>query len=292
MSLQSTSKAPAGSADAQPNDAHAAVPASRRQRQPARADRHRRRLQATGGSRSPWAGSTSACATAVMLGPFWLTLSTAVMVAALGFSTPSCSRWSCTTTSVPGALAGALEGAVAGDRRRLHLLHLVRRHDPLHADAVLGPRHARVVVRNMIVLAHNVVVIMAVYAWFDVWPGWAALGALPALLVWIVDGLAVCLLLGPWARASAISRRSSPASSRSPSSSARSSGSRNCCMGRPDLLWLNPFYTLLEIVRGPHAGRGAGAARLGLGTRLQRAARGSLRWFVFARTRGRLAFWV
>src|SRR4029079_12729030 len=54
----------------------------------------------------------------------------------------------------------------------------------------------RTLVRNVLVLAHNVVVIVAVDIIFIVWPGWHMLLALPALGVWIVDALAICLLLG------------------------------------------------------------------------------------------------
>ena len=43
-----------------------------------------------------------------MLGPFWLTLSTGVMVASLGFFYANCSRWNRGVPAVSGAVAGAL----------------------------------------------------------------------------------------------------------------------------------------------------------------------------------------
>ena len=54
----------------------------------------------------------------------------------------------------------------------------------------------RTVVRNVLVLAHNIVVIVAVYAIFDVWPGWTATLAVPGIVLWLVDSVAVSLLLG------------------------------------------------------------------------------------------------
>ena len=57
------------------------------------------------------------------------------------------------------------------------------------------------------------------------------------------------------------------------------------------LLFLNPFYTLLEIVRGPLRGDivrlRVWASALGYSALLC-----GLAWVLFARTRGRLAFWV
>ena len=55
---------------------------------------------------------------------------------------------------------------------------------------------ARVVVRNLFVLAHNLVVIVVVFAIFHVVPSKAVFSVIPALLLWLVDGMAVCLLLG------------------------------------------------------------------------------------------------
>ena len=131
-----------------------------------------------------------------MLGPFWLTLSTAVMVGAMGvvyamlfrmdlheylpFLALSLVLWGYLGTLVAdGCIAfTSVEG----------MIRSVRMPFSLYA--------ARIVLRNLLVLAHNVVVIVGVYALLRVWPGGAALLALPGLALWLIDALAVCLLLG------------------------------------------------------------------------------------------------
>lgn len=227
-----------------------------------------------------------------MLGPFWLTLSTAVMVVALGllysrlfnmelhdylpFLTLSLILWNVLSAVIGEACTcfTSAEGMIRS-MRMPYTLHAIR-----------------VVVRNLIVLAHNVVVILAVYIWFDRWPGLQAVAAVPGLVLWAVDGLAVCLLLGP---IGARFRDIPPIIG----SVIQIAFFISPIIWKPELLhgwaldylWLNPFYTLLEVVRGPMLGE---AVRI----RVWASAAGfsallcGLAWFMFARTRGRLAFWV
>ena len=131
-----------------------------------------------------------------LLGPFWLTLSTAIMVAAMGgiyaalfhmnlheylpFLTLSLVLWGFLSTLVGDACLGftASEG----------MIRSVRMPFTLYA--------ARIVVRNLVVLAHNVVVIVVVFAIFRIWPGATALLALPGFALWLVDALALAVTLG------------------------------------------------------------------------------------------------
>lgn len=227
-----------------------------------------------------------------MLGPFWLTLSTAVMVAALGvlyarlfnmelhdylpFLALSLVLW--------GVLSTLIAEACTCFTQAEGMIRSMRMPYTLHA--------IRIVVRNLIVLAHNVVVIVAVYAWVDSWPGWAAFGAIPGVLLWVVDGLAVCLLLGP---IGARFRDIPPIVG----SIVQIAFFVSPIIWKPELLqgpaarllWLNPFYTLLEIVRAPLLGAMPNlhvwASALVYSAVLWMAA-----WFLFARVRNRLAFWV
>lgn len=227
-----------------------------------------------------------------MLGPFWLTLSTAIMVAALGllysklfnmelrdylpFLALSLVLWNVLSAVITDSCTCYV--AAEGMIRSMRMPHTLQ--------------SMRVVVRNLIVLAHNVVVIVIVYAWFDDWPGWAALQAIPGLLLWVLDGLAVCLILGP---IGARFRDIPPIVA----SVIQIAFFISPIIWKPELLhgaaleflWLNPFYTLLEIVRGPMLGEAVRlrvwASALGYSGVLCVAA-----WFLFARTRGRLAFWV
>jgi len=150
----------------------------------------------------------------------------------------------------------------------------------------------RVIVRNVLVLAHNVVVILGVYVVFDAWPGVTAALALPGLLLWIVDGIACCLLLGS---VCARFRDIPPIVA----SVMQIAFFISPIIWKPELLsgasakWLefNPFFTLLEIVRAPLLGQapssGVYASALIYSLFLIGTA-----WMFFARVRGRLAFWV
>ena len=227
-----------------------------------------------------------------VLGPFWLTLSTAVMVAALGvlysalfkmelhdylpFLALSIVLWNFLAALV-GEACTCFLGAEG-------MIRAMRMPFTLYAS--------RVIVRNVLTLAHNVVVILAVYAWFDVWPGMAAFGAIPGLLIWVIDGIAACLLLGALC---ARFRDIPPIVA----SLMQIAFFISPIIWKPELLsgpkrdWLplNPFFSLLEIVRGPLLGEAAGtivwASALGYSLVLI-----VLAWVCFVRVRSRLAFWV
>lgn len=227
-----------------------------------------------------------------MLGPFWLTLSTAVMVVALGvlysalfkmqihdylpYLALSLVLWN----TLNGIVAEACTCFLQADG----MIRAVRMPFTMYA--------ARVMVRNLLVLAHNVVVILAVYLWFDAWPGLAALGAVPGVLLWVVDGLAACLLLGA---VCARFRDIPPIVA----SVMQIAFFVSPIIWKPELLTgearfllpFNPFYTLLEVVRGPMLGAmpepGVWESALGWSALLAVAA-----WLMFVRVRGRLAFWV
>jgi len=228
-----------------------------------------------------------------VLGPFWLTLSTAVMVAALGvlysalfkmnlhdylpFLAISIVLWNSYVAAIVGEACSCFLQAEG-------LIRSIRMPFTLYA--------VRTVVRNLLVLAHNLIVIVAVWAIFDVWPGWDALMAVPGVLLWLADSMALCLLLGticarfrdiPQIVASVmqIAFFVSP------------------IIWKPELLqgnsarWLpaNPFYSLLEIVRAPFLHETPTTivwySALGYSAVLCAVA-----WLVFARLRGRLSFWV
>jgi len=227
-----------------------------------------------------------------LLGPFWLTLSTGVMVGALGvlysqlfkmevhdylpFLALSLVLWGFLGTMVSDACGcfQQAEGMIRSQRMPFTLYAI------------------RVIVRNLLVLAHNVLVIIAVYAVFDRWPGLAALAATPGMLLWVLDGLATCFLLGA---VCARFRDIPPIVG----SVMQIAFYVSPVIWKPELLrgqqaaWLpfNPFFTLLEIVRAPLLGYAAGwdvwASAL-----LYSALLCGVAWMVFARVRGRLAFWV
>jgi lipopolysaccharide transport system permease protein len=226
-----------------------------------------------------------------VLGPFWLTISTAVMIVTLGtlystlfhmdvhqylpFLALSLVAWntlsgligdSCTTFTVA-------EGTMRTTRM------------PFSVHAI------RVVVRGAIQLAHNVPVIIAVFAWFDTWPGLIALRTIPAFLLWGFDSFALCFLLG----ALCLRFRDIPPIV---ASIMQIMFFVTPIVWRPEQLgrhawWLplNPFFSLLEIIRAPllglHAGWHAYAYSAGYSAVLI-----LLAIAVFGHVRGRLTFWL
>lgn len=227
-----------------------------------------------------------------LLGPFWLTLSTAVMIVALGFLYSELFRMNLheylpylsVSLVLWNFLGAAVSEACTAFLGSEGLIRSVRLPFTVYAG--------RVMVRNLLVLAHNVLVFIAVYAWFDIWPGWAALGAVPGVVLWLVDGIAACLLLG----AICARFRDIPPIV---GSLMQIAFFVTPVIWKPELLsparlrWLplNPFYNLLEVVRVPLLGGTASVtvwvAALGYSLVLI-----AITWALFVRVRGRLAFWV
>jgi lipopolysaccharide transport system permease protein len=226
-----------------------------------------------------------------MLGPFWLTISTGVMVAALGglyahlfnmdardylpFLALSQVLWTFMSTLVADSCATFIqaEGVIRSVRMPMFVFAL------------------RTVVRDVLVLAHNIVVVLAVFAIYRTWPGWNALLAVPGFAVWICDSLALTLLLGGLC---ARFRDIGPIVN----SLMQIAFFVTPVIWKPEqlgqyrgLLPLNPIYDLLEVVRTPLLGQvptlPVWAGTIGFSLSLCAAT-----WVFFVRARGRLAFWV
>ena len=227
-----------------------------------------------------------------LLGPFWLTLSTAIMVTSLGwlyavlfkmdiheylpFIAVSLVLWSSFFAQIVAEACLCFTQAEA-------MIRSMRMPYTVHA--------LRTVVRNLLVLAHNIIVVFVVFLVFRVWPGWHALIAVPGFALWMVDGAAACLLLGAIC---ARFRDIAPIVG----SIMQIAFFLTPIIWKPELvgtnavyLPLNPFFCLLEIVRQPLLGASPsaiiGAAALGYSVLLVACA-----WFAFMHARARIAFWV
>ena len=226
-----------------------------------------------------------------ILGPFWVTMSTGVMVAALGlvYSTLfdqdmrdylpylalSLVLWTALSLVVSDACTTFLQAE--------NMIRSMRMPFSVHVW--------RVLTRNALLLLHNVVIVLIVFAIYGVSPGWRALWALPGLLVWLVDGVTTCMLLG----AVCARFRDIPQIVASIMQIAfyatpivwKAEQIRQGAQYMP----LNPFFAMLEIVRGPLYGvapnRLVWTSALAYSAVLAVAA-----WLLFVRVRGRLAFWV
>jgi lipopolysaccharide transport system permease protein len=148
--------------------------------------------------------------------------------------------------------------------------------------------------RNILVLAHNVVVIVVVFVIFRTVPSLASFSLLPAAGLWVIDAMAVCLMLGVFG---ARFRDIPPIIG----SVVQIAFYLTPIMWSPVMLlhrgmslvlvkW-NPFYALLEIMRGPLLGQtldpGAWSVALGYSAGLV-----VLSGLVFVRARPRIAYWV
>jgi lipopolysaccharide transport system permease protein len=226
-----------------------------------------------------------------MLGPLWLTLSTGIMVGALGylyagifhtdihsylpFLALSLVLWAFLNSSVSESCTAFTEseGIVRAVRMPFFLFAM------------------RMLIRNVLVLAHNILVIAVVYVVFQVWPGWHALLATPGLLLWGIDCLALVLLLGTFC---ARFRDILPIVA----SVMQIAFFITPILWKPEqlgraqaLLPFNPFFDLLEIVRAPLLGMLPGTD-IWLGAGLYSLVLWGLAWSLFTRARGRIAFWI
>ncbi|OUI85527.1 ABC transporter permease [Acetobacter tropicalis] len=225
-------------------------------------------------------------------GPFWLTLTTAVMVGAMGliysqlfhlnihdylpYISISLILWQ-------NGLSTLIQESCSTFTRAAGTLRSVTM--PYTVQAL------RTTIRCGIMFSYTVVVPVAVFIIMGVWPGITMLLALPALVLWLLDCVAFCLLLG-----SVCARfRDIPPIVGSLLQilfyvtpiiwEPKQLGSAAWW------LYLNPFYSMLEIVRRPFLGQ------LPSGMAWLIALGGSvllclLALFTFSRSRNRLAFWV
>jgi lipopolysaccharide transport system permease protein len=226
-----------------------------------------------------------------MLGPFWLTLSTGAMVSAMGvlyselfhislheylpFLTVSLVLW--------GFVATLFAEACTGYTVNEAMIRAIRIPFALYA--------ARTVLRNFLVLAHNIVVVVAVDLFVWTGPGIDGLFAIPGVALWFIDSFAIAILLGALC---ARFRDIPPIVA----SIVQMTFFVTPVLWKPQLVgvhqWLlpiNPFYDLLETIRGPLLGEVPDAttwlAAVGYSVLLCGAS-----WLLFARVRGRIAFWV
>ncbi len=226
-----------------------------------------------------------------ILGPFWLTLSTAVMVVAMGVLYATLFKMNVQAYLPYLALSLVLWNAIGGMVGDACLCFTSAEGTIRSMRMPFAMYGARTVIRNVLVLAHNVIVIVGVFAYFGTWPGAEGLLALPALALWVVDGFAAALLLGTFC---ARFRDIPPIVG----SLMQIAFFLTPIIWQPSLigadvpyLVLNPFYPLLAMVRDPLLGVVPGGLIYTTAAVWSALLCGSA-WLLFARVRGRLAFWV
>ena len=226
------------------------------------------------------------------LGPFWLTLSMAVQAGTMGvlyavlfhmklhdflpFITLSLVLWGFLSSLITDAciVFTQAEGTIRSMRM------------PFFVFA------GQSIFRNILVLAHNLIVIVVVFAVFRIWPGAAVLAVLPALALWLVDAFAVTILLGAFC---ARFRDVPPIVG----SIMQIAFYVSPIMWKPEQLpalqrsWLvyDPFYSLFEIVRAPLLGQ-MPHADVWISASVCSVVLCVVAWLGFVRVRSRIAFWI
>lgn len=228
------------------------------------------------------------------LGPFWLTISMGVQVASMAFLyatlfhtdihtylpylTISIVLWQYMNTLISDGCTcfSQSDSLIKGTRMPF----------AVHA--------ARSLVRNTIILAHNLVVVVAVFVIMGVHQSLYSLSAIPAFALWVIDGFAISLLFGAFCARF----RDVPQIIMSIMQIAffvtpimwYAKLLANHPMAEM-LIRLNPFFYLLEIVRAPLLNAPL-STNMVLGTVVISIIIVGTSIIGFARTRGRIAYWV
>ena len=226
-----------------------------------------------------------------VLGPFWLTLSTAVMLTALGLLYSTLFRLELSNylpfLAVSLILWNIISAMVTeGSNCLIEQESVIRQMPQPYSVHIL-----RCVMRNGLIAAHNLPLIIVVFAVCGYNPGWVGLWALPGMALFLVNAFAVATLFG---MLSARFRDIGPIVG----SVMQIAFFMSPVIWKPELLgdrqrWLpfNPFYVVMETVRGPLVEGGVSpwlwVAGLAYSALLCGAA-----FMIFMRFRNRVAFWV
>jgi len=226
-----------------------------------------------------------------VLGPLWMTISTAVMLVALGFLYAKLFQidvsvylpWLAVSLIIWSMMAQAITEACTS----ITSAESVVRQMPLPYSV-----HAlRTVFRNAVVAAHNLPLIIIVFFIFGVSPGWGMLMAIPGLVLLAVNAFWASLLLGLLC---ARFRDIPPIVA----SIVQIAFFVTPVIWKPELIkegqvWLpfNPFFAVMETMRGPIMGTGV-PLTVWIAAIFYTAVVGVVAHTFFKRFRNRVAFWV
>ena len=228
------------------------------------------------------------------LGPFWLTISMGVQVGAMAFIYADLFH-----TDIHTYLPFLSLSLIAWNY--LNALVTDGCGCFIQSDSVIkGMRMpftvhaARSLMRNTMILAHNIVIVIAVFAIMGVHQSLFSFMALPAFGLWLVDGFAFSLLFGALCARFRDVPQIISAIMQIAFFITPIMWNANILNGHREALFLirfNPFYYLLEILRAPLLGTPL-PAETWIYALLISSILILFSWIAFARTRGRIAFWV
>ena len=225
-----------------------------------------------------------------ILGPLWLTISTAVMVAALGFLYAELFHIPLKTYLPFLSLSLVLWGFMSTVALESTTVFAQEARVILAARMPYTVHASRALIRNYLVLAHNAFVVVIVFFLFGIVPFKVYL-VIPALLLWTLDGFLLMLLLGI---VGARYRDVPPVVA----SLLQIFFFVTPVIWRPELVgslqhWLlfDPFFSLLTIVRAPLMGE-VSSWQIWVTALGHSAVLLIITFAFFARFRSRIAYWV
>ncbi|MCR0983173.1 ABC transporter permease [Roseomonas populi] len=226
-----------------------------------------------------------------VIGPFWMTLSTALMIMGLGLlysrllglSLADYLPHLTVSLVVWNVIAAMVTDACIAMTHAEGVIRQLRVPFTVHA--------LRSVLRNGLTAAHSLPLILVIFVIFGHLPGPEALLAVPGLALLLANAFFASILLG---MVCARFRDVGPIVA----NVMQLSFFLTPILWKPELLkdlavWLplNPFYAVLETIRGPLV-EGGGAPLVWLAAVIYTLVLGAVSLAFFARFRGRLAFWV
>lgn len=229
-----------------------------------------------------------------LIGPFWLTLSTAIQIGAMAFLyadlfhtdihtyipflAVSIVLWNfiSSLTSDGCTCFSAYDSLIKGTRM------------PFTVHAV------RSVIRNTIILLHNLVVIVAVFLLMGKPLSFYSLAAIPGFMLWLVDGVAISFLLGTLCARFRDIPQIVAAGMQVAFFMTPVMWQAAILRGHPgteSIILYNPFVYILDLVRNPLLNEPLSALFV-MKALLVSGVLVLVSFVSFARFRGRISFWV
>ena len=225
------------------------------------------------------------------LGPFWLTISMGTMVGALGVLYAGLFKSEIDAYMPFLALGFVVWGFISGMINDGCVAFVGVDTIIKQVGLPLSVHVYRVVWRNLIIFAHNIIIFFVVAVIFRVWPGWAGLLSLPGLVLLSLNGVWIGLLLGlisarfrdvPQIVASVVQ----VAFFLTPII-----WKPEQLPDRPAVVDFNPFHHLMEVVRKPLLGETPAPISWIVVVGLLIGG-GAVTFAFYRRFRGRVAYWV
>jgi len=226
-----------------------------------------------------------------LLGPFWLTISMGIMIAALGSLYAGLFRIELSNYLPFLTIGFIIWGLIAAFVTEGCTAFIAAEAAIKQVELPLSVHVYRVLWRNIVIFAHNFLIFVFVAIVFSIFPGWAGFFLIPGLVLLILNGIWIGLLFG------LISARFRDVP-QVMASVMQVGFFLTPIMWKPELipdrtlvLDLNPFFYLVEIVRAPLLGSipplSVWLATIGI-----TLAGWVVAFYFFQRFRWRIAYWV